>query len=66
MEYDEFGVARDMFGGWNGVGVAEGFGAAVIKTKGRGAGASDGATPQDVSNRAAISAMPGNDVFVMD
>ena len=46
--------------------MGEAFGAAVIKTKGRGAGASDGATPHDVSNRAAISAMPGNDVFVMD
>ena len=59
-------MACDLFGGWNGVGVGEAFGAAVIKTKGRGAGASDGATPHDVSNRAAISAMPGNDVFVIN
>ena len=59
-------MARNKFGGWNGVGVAEGFGAAVIKTKGKGAGASDGATPHEVSNKATISAMPSNDVFVMD
>ena len=66
MECDEVGVACDSFGGWNGVGVDEAFGAAVIKTKGRGAGASDGAIPQDVSKKATISARPGNDVFVID
>jgi len=46
--------------------VGEAFGAAVIKTKGKGADASDGATPHEVSNKATISAMPGNDVFVIN
>ena len=38
MKYKEVGVTCSTRGGWNGVGVGEGFGAEVIKTKGNGAG----------------------------
>jgi len=46
--------------------VAEAFGATVITTKGGGAGGCDGAVPQDVSKKATIKTMPGNDVFVIN
>ena len=46
--------------------MGDAFGAAVIKTKGKGAGARDGAMLQDVSKKATIKTMPGNDVFVIN
>jgi hypothetical protein len=47
MKYKEVGVTCSTRGGWNGVGVGEGFGAEVIKTKGNCAGV--GAVPQAAS-----------------
>ena len=46
--------------------MGEAFGAAVIKTKGRGAGVSGEVMPQDVSKTARISARRGNNVFDMN
>jgi hypothetical protein len=46
--------------------VGEAFGATVINTKGGGAGGCDGAMPQDVSKKATIKTMPGNNVFVIN
>ena len=50
MLYSDVGVTCSTSGGWNGVGVGEAFGAAVINTNGNDAGVDAGAVPHEASN----------------
>ncbi len=65
MLYNDVGVTCSTSGGWNGVGVGEAFGAAVINTNGSDAGAAMGAVPHDASNNVSKKINLRVDVFMM-